>query len=294
VQIAQCARSENKKHGLLPPKPTPEIIPWHTLCTDLVGPYKFGNPKTPETHVEFHCMTMIDPVTGFFDTVDVGQKTADVIANWLEIYWLSRCPWPTEITMDKGSEFAAEVRDTLKEECGFVRKTITSRNLQSNSIIERCHKTLHNVICSTQIKDRRDLDKFFGFQSILAACRKAMNSTVHTTSRATPTQSVFGRDAMLNASFQADWQFIKECKQRLVLQNNKRENAKRTPHTHDVGDVAVVKAGVKRKHGTPPCLGPMRITQAHDNGTVKLTKVADNGGAVSQTWNIRNIEPRMA
>jgi len=39
----------------------------------------------------------------------------------------------------------------------------------------------------------------------------------------------------------------------------------------------------------------MRITQVYDNGTVKLVKVADNnGGAVSQTWNIRNIEPRMA
>jgi len=121
-----------------------------------------------------------------------------------------------------------------------------------------------------------------------------MNSSVHTTSRATPTQLVFGRDAMLNASFQADWQFIKERKQRLILQNNKRENAKRTPHTYNEGDVVVVKAGVKRKHGTRPYLGPMRITQAYDNGTVKLKKVADNGRAVSQTWNIWNVEPRMA
>jgi len=39
----------------------------------------------------------------------------------------------------------------------------------------------------------------------------------------------------------------------------------------------------------------MRIAQVHDNGTVKLVKVAENkGGAVSQTWNIRNVEPRMA
>jgi len=226
--------------------------------------------------------------------VDVSQKTADVVANWLEIHWLSQCPWPTEITVDKGSEFAAEVRDTLKEECGFVRKTIASRNPQSNSTIERCHKTLHNVIRSAQIKDKRDLDEFFGFQGVLATCRKAVNSTVHATSRAMPRQSVFGRDAMLNASFQADWQFIKEPKQRLVLQNNKRENAKRNPHAHNVGDAVAVKAGVKRKHGTPPHLGPMRITQACNNGTVKLTKVADNGGAVSQTWNIRNVEPRMA
>jgi len=39
----------------------------------------------------------------------------------------------------------------------------------------------------------------------------------------------------------------------------------------------------------------MRIAQVRDNGAVKLVKVADNnGGAVSQTWKIRNIEPRMA
>jgi len=100
---------------------------------------------------------------------------------------------------------------------------------------------------------------------------------------------------MLNATFQADWQFIREQKQRLIIQNNKRENAKQKPHTHNVGDVVGVKAGKGRKHGSNPYLDPMRITQACDNGTVKLVKVADNnGGAVSQTWNIRNIEPWMA
>jgi len=197
--------------------------------------------------------------------------------------------------VDKGREFAREVSETLQNEYGIKRKIITSRNPQSNSMIERCHKTLHNMIRSAQIKDKRDLDSLLGFKGVLAACRKAMNSTVHTTARATPTQLVFGRDAMLNATFQADWQFIRERKQRLIIQNNKRENAKRKPHTYNVGDVVVVKAGKGRKHGSNPHLDPMRITQVYDNGTVKLVKVTDNnGGAVSQTWNIRNIEPRMA
>jgi len=197
--------------------------------------------------------------------------------------------------MDKGKEFAREVSETLKNEYGVNRKIITSRNPQASSMIERCHKTLHNMIRSAQIKDRRDLDSFLSFKGVLAACRKAMNSTVHTTARAMPTQLVFGRDAMLNASFQADWQFNKEQKQRLIIQNNKHENAKRKPHTHNVGNVVVVKAGAGRKHGSNPYLNPMRITQVNDNGTVKLVKVTDNnGGAVSQTWNIRNIEPHMA
>ena len=125
--------------------------------------------------------------------------------------------------MDKEQEFAREVSKTLKNEHGVKQKIITSRNPQANSMIERCHKTLHNMIRSAQIKDKRDLDSFLGFKGVLAACRKAMNSTVHATACATPTQLVFGRDAMLNASFQADWQFIRERKQRLIIQNNKHE-----------------------------------------------------------------------
>jgi len=144
--------------------------------------------------------------------------------------------------VDKGREFAREVSETLQNKHGVKRKIVTIRNPQSNSMIERCHKTLHNMIRSTQIKDKRDLDSLLGFKGVLAACRKAMNSTVHTTARVTPTQSVFGRDAMLNATFQADWQFIRERKRRLVVQNNEHENAKQKPHAHNTGDVAVVKA----------------------------------------------------
>ena len=117
---------------------------------------------------------------------------------------------------------------------------------------------------------------------------------VHTTTREMPTQLVFGRDAMLNASFQLDWQFIEERKQRLIIQNNTHKNAKRTPHAYNTGDVVVVKAGAKCQHDSNPYLDPMRITQVNDNGTVKLFKVANNGGAVSQTWNIQNVKPRMA
>jgi len=149
-------------------------------------------------------VTVINHATGFFEIVEIGQKTANMIANWLELHWLTQCPWPTEITVDKGKEFVREVSKTLNNKHGIDWKIVASRNPQANSMIERCHKTLHNMICSAQIKDRQDLDSFLAFQGVLAACRKAMNSTAHATARPTPTQLVFGRDAMLNASFQAD------------------------------------------------------------------------------------------
>jgi len=78
-----------------------------------------------------------------------------------------------------------------------------------------------------------------------------MKSTVHTNLCAISSQFVFGYAAMLNDSFQADWQFAGERKQRLVFQNNKHENAKRTPHAHNVGDVeAVIDKGVGFKPGS--------------------------------------------
>jgi len=134
-----CAASEERdqKTGLLPPKHTPEIIPWHTLCIDQAGPCKFGDERKPKTHIELHCVTMADPATGFFETVEIGQKTADATVNWLEIHWLTLCPWPTEITMDKEREFARKVSETLQNEHGVKRKIIASRNPQSNSMTER-------------------------------------------------------------------------------------------------------------------------------------------------------------
>jgi len=161
--------------------------------------------------------------------------------------------------MDKGKEFAREVSNTLAYKHGAKRTIITSRNPQANSMIERCHKTLHNMICSTQIKDKWDSDSFLGFKGVLAACRKAMNSTMHTTACATPTQLVFGHDAILNASFQADWQFIEERKQKLIIQNNKHENTKQTPHTCTPNTTASNDGVV----GTLiPALSPRRSTQS--------------------------------
>jgi len=75
-RCTNCAVSKkrDKKYGLLPPKPTLEIIPWHTLCIDLVGPYKFGNEKKPETHIEFHCMTMIVIINSKISTIRVDYS----------------------------------------------------------------------------------------------------------------------------------------------------------------------------------------------------------------------------
>ena len=50
----------------------------------------------------------------------------------------------------------------------------------------------------------------------------AMRSTIHTTLGVTPMQLVFGQDAILNLSHEANWKLIKLHKQELINKNNKK------------------------------------------------------------------------
>jgi hypothetical protein len=202
-----------------------------------MGPYPFGvrdKKRSIDTLAELWCLTMIDPATAWFEIVEIPTKQADFIANLLEFHWLTPYPWPTKIWMDRGGKFKAEVQATLKNEYGITVKKITTRNPQSNSIIERIHQVVGDMIRVQNIQDKHDLDKDFGWTGVLSAICQAVRSLVHTTTRAIPTQLVFGRDALPNVSFQADWDYIQERKQHRILQNKKKENAKCIPHTYNI------------------------------------------------------------
>lgn len=295
--ICQLTKKQHTKYGLLPPK-NPEVIPWHTVCVDLIGPYKIGKPgkdgKPGRYEIKLMALTMIDPATGWFDIVEIPSKSADVVANAFEQTWLTSYPRPTECVLDRGREFMAEFTKLLKDDYGITKKPITTRNPQANAIVERAHKTIHNLIASKQIKDKRSLTGG-DWKGILSAVRFAMRATVHTTTQATPMQLVYGRDAILNVSFEADWQYIKQRKQHRILQNNKRENDKRLPHTYSVGDKVRVLQDYNRKYGKDEYSGPWTVSRVNDNGTLKLkrdaTTVNAGGGAVYQTWNVRNLCP---
>jgi hypothetical protein len=56
--------------------------------------------------------------------------------------------------------------------------------------------------------DEKDLDP--SWSGVLAATMFATRATYHTTLQATPAQLVFGRDAIMNTKFTANWELI--CK----------------------------------------------------------------------------------
>ena len=153
---------------------------------------------------------------------------------------------------------------------------------------------MHNLIGSLDLRSKEHVDAHHGWKGILAAVAFAMRATVHSTAKATPMQLVFGRDAILPVRFQADWHYLNARRQRMILHNNEKENAKRTPHTYQVGDPVMIENYQHRKYGQPRFSGPYDIDRVNDNGTVRLRQTTANGGAVYRTWNIRNIFPYKA
>ena len=279
----QLTKRHSKKYGKLPPK-EPEEIPWDILCVDLIGPYTMV--KKGRKKLTLWCVTMIDPATGWFEIAEVpGSKSADRIANIVEQTWLTRYPRPQKVILDRGKEFLAEFAEMMRVEYGIKRKPITVRNPQANSIIERIHQTIGNMIRTFRVNETY-MDSDDPWSGLLSAVAFATRATIHTTLQATPMQLVFGRDAILNVLHDANWRYMLQRKKKLIHQNNQRENAKRQDWSYHVGDKVIIKNEQSTKYGTDAYSGPYTVTKVNDNGTVRISM-----GVVSDTFNIRNVHP---
>ena len=69
-----CQRSKRKQrqYGKLPPK-VAVVIPWKNVCADLIGPYTICGKDG--TVLDFMCLTMIDPATGWFEIIELPCHT---------------------------------------------------------------------------------------------------------------------------------------------------------------------------------------------------------------------------
>jgi transposase InsO family protein len=95
-----------------------------------------------------------------------------VVANKVEIAWLSRHPCPTTITHNHGSEFTgSEFQHLIKQECDIEAKPSSKRNPQSNAILERIHQTIGNMLRVFEAENQPidELDPWSGILSA-AAC----------------------------------------------------------------------------------------------------------------------------
>jgi hypothetical protein len=178
-----------------------------------------------------------------------------------------------------------EFAQMVQKDYGIKTKPTTTRNPQANSVIERVHQTIGNMIRTFQMGSS-EINEDDPWSGVLAATMFAIRATYHTTTQATPAQLVFGRDAIINTKFEANWRFIRDRKQRAINKNNQKENAKRTKHEYKIGQKVLYRNESLAKYSEDPYDGPFEIVQINTNGTVRLKM-----GALTDTINIRNLKP---
>eukprot|EP00957_Ditylum_brightwellii_P032947 2498659-Ditylum_brightwellii.AAC.1 len=131
---------------------------------------------------------MIDQATGWFMMAEIKTKCADILANAIEQMWFNRYPWPTEVVLDRGTEFMAKCTEMIQRDYRVAKCPITTQNLQANRIMERIHQTIGNMLRTFGIHSTK-LDKEDPWSGILGAVVFATRATIHRTSH-TSTSSV--------------------------------------------------------------------------------------------------------
>ena len=79
--VCKSSKKHGKAYGLLPIKKA-EIIPWHMLCINLIGPYTFSKGKN---EVKLHCLTMIDPAIGWFEIMAMNCSYTEATSTEIDL-----------------------------------------------------------------------------------------------------------------------------------------------------------------------------------------------------------------
>lgn len=305
----QRGKKRKRKYAHLPPK-TAVINPWQTVCVDLIGPYTVNG--SDGSSLEFMCMTMIDPATGWFEVCELptveryreyhdkkklGEKiyieeeildrTSACISQLFNKTWLSRYPRPVEVVCDNGSEFKKDFKDLL-ETYSIKRKPTTIKNPQANAILERVHGVVGDMMRTSGLNNQETVTANL-VDEFLTNAAWAIRSTHHSVLDASPGQAIFGRDMLFDIPFLCDWSEIGRRRQKLVDRSNQRENRKRVPFDYEVGQKALIIKATDGSHLPKPedvHEGPFEVTQVYTNGTVRLQR-----GSVNERLNIRRLTP---
>ena len=130
MEVSNCdtcqhTKKSNEKYGKLPDK-VAEEIPRNKICGDLIGTYVIWY-KGRKEYLHLKDVTIINPITVWFEVVQYDDKIAITIAKLVETTWLSRYSRPIEIADDQGKEFIGhKFRKSLnKDECGIISKPST-------------------------------------------------------------------------------------------------------------------------------------------------------------------------
>ena len=282
----------NKRGGRVYGKAGPRdasVLPWQEVHCDSIGSWDI---ELRARKLTFHALTMIDLCTNLVEIKGTLSTTAKENADALINIWFARYPRPIRVVSDQGPEFSSEFTDAI-EELGIEHSTSSSRNPQGNSIIERIHQTIAQVIRTVCVaRNPKSLHEGKAcmeeeLATAMHACRCTFSESLAFN---TPGELAFGRDMFMDIPVIADIVAINNHRQLLVDRRLLHANAKQIRHDYAVGDLVYKRQylGFSDKL-KPTCTGPHEILRVHTNGTVTIQLKPH----VTERINIRRVRPKV-
>ena len=209
--------------------------PWEEIAVDLVGPWKIVLPFGTLTVL---AITIFDITSTLSETVRIDNKSAAHCAMHVENTWLARYPKPLRCIHDQGNEFVGlHFQNMLLLNC-IKPIPISVKNPQANAVCERMHKTVEDML-NPILRDNPPVNVETALElidSCLAAASRALRSAVHSTLNISPGALAFHRDMLLPIPIMANYNLIRERRQAVIDDNNRRANLRRRFKDYSPGD----------------------------------------------------------
>uniref|UniRef100_A0A667XSF1 Gypsy retrotransposon integrase-like protein 1 n=1 Tax=Myripristis murdjan TaxID=586833 RepID=A0A667XSF1_9TELE len=213
IPFFYCKHAKHHKEVILLPYQVSAV--WELVGTDLTGPL----PKT--TSGCQYILTATDYFSKWVEAYPLKTKAAAEVAEQLyKIVYRHGCP--ARILSDQGREFVNELNTRLCEMLKIDRTVTAAYHPQTNGLDEKTNDNIKSLNAAL-VNDQQNNWGIF-----LDATLFSLRSKVHTTTKHTPFQFMYGREACFPSEVPAElpvsvWSFlytITEIVQLLASENN--------------------------------------------------------------------------
>ena len=159
--------------------------PFHHIGIDFIGPLLLTNGNK-------HILAIGDHFTKWYEAIPLPDQTAITSANALVDHWISRFGSAHSLHSDQGQNFESKLSEQLRQLPEMDKTRTTPFHPQSNAVIDRMNKTLHNMLAKCINEEQSNWSQQLPFVMM------AYRSSVLESTGYTPQFLVFGQELSLH------------------------------------------------------------------------------------------------
>ena len=229
-----CAKGKinTKQYGKLTATTVQSTLrPFGVIAIDLQGPFPVNISKTGEDYK--YLLTIIDIHSRWVELIPLSSQKSVDIAQEVNEWWFCRYPRPRVLLSDQGPNLKGKPFAELLNSYGVQHHFTTTYMATANSIVERLHGTINQIIRCLGVNSWLDNIQTIAF---------SLRASVHQSTKMAPSDIVFGMDLLLpalNSNKDLLPKYVPKPTQ--VEKDLERKNRNRIAHDYKANDLVLIR-----------------------------------------------------